>query len=348
MARHSSIIAHVVLFMCAALGMLSLQAQARTIESSPDAPFHIQSRSHSPSALERVLYPSVGQPSKNAYCTFLTPGEPEPGTKTEEDHYFIGVRMLIYQLLHDPATRSNTSIPFVVLVSKDVPQWQRDRLLKDGAHVLEVEPLDFGWVKPGRKRWARVMDKLHIFTLTQFDKVLLLDTDVVVARRLDGVFADPATETLANRGQPDRIAADEASQPTQYMFAANSGPYNPIHVYPTRRGGKINAGFVVVRPDLAMFQHYKSVAAIKDRFNPSSPEQNLMNYIHRRDGNMPWTQLDPDWTTNCPNDSDLQGGVASFHEKYWTYSKDKNLRDMMWRSRWNMEGFWEAAEHLSG
>lgn len=55
----------------------------------------------------------------NAFAAFLA----APTHETEDDGddlYFVGTRMLIYQLLHDPTTRTNNSYPFVVLVTKDV------------------------------------------------------------------------------------------------------------------------------------------------------------------------------------------------------------------------------------
>jgi hypothetical protein len=59
-------------------------------------------------------------PSTNyAFSAFLA----APTTETQNDDddlYFVGTRMMIYQLLHDPTTRTNNSYPFVVLVTADV------------------------------------------------------------------------------------------------------------------------------------------------------------------------------------------------------------------------------------
>ena len=71
--------------------------------------------------------------------------------------------MLIYQLLHDPETRTNTSIPFLVLVTEDVSQDKRDRLTKDGATVIEIGEIVFDWIKPRRSRWKHVIDNLNVF-----------------------------------------------------------------------------------------------------------------------------------------------------------------------------------------
>jgi hypothetical protein len=74
--------------------------------------------------------------------------------------------MMIYQLLHDPETRTNNSYPFVVLVTKDICQYsllslegfkelttyyiaerKKNRLVKDGAEVIVVEKLSLEWAK---------------------------------------------------------------------------------------------------------------------------------------------------------------------------------------------------------
>jgi alpha-N-acetylglucosamine transferase len=253
--------------------------------------------------------------------------------------------MLAYQLLHDPITRTTNNIPFVVLVSAGVKQEYRDRLTKDGATIIEVKPVKIDWIKPGNVRWAEVMDKLHVFELTQYEKVLLLDTDHVIVKPLDGVFNDPATEITKNLAEPDKVASDEAAQPSEYIMAGNCGP-GPNHKYPAPRGDRLNAGFVILQPSIKMFNHYMSVASIEGRFPGGSPEQDLWNYVHNRDRNMPWKQIDPDWTVNTPSFDDYEHGIASFHEKYWSRYAEPKLRDVLLRARWKMEGYFDAMDDM--
>lgn len=191
------------------------------------------------------------------------------------------------------------------------------------------------------------MDKLHVFELIQYEKVLLLDSDHVVVKSLDGVFQDPATDELPNLGMADHIRDDEGVQPLTYIMAGNSGPREAPHPYPAERGNRLNAGFVVLKPSIAMFNHYMAVASIEGRFPGGSPEQDLWNYVHHRDGNMPWKQINPDWTVNTPCYGDFEHGIASFHEKYWGCKRDLPLRDVLLRSRWKMEGFFDAYDKYS-
>jgi alpha-N-acetylglucosamine transferase len=296
---------------------------------------------------------SSGNPpiSKYAYAAFLAPDAHQTGMVdtvdlNHEDHYFVGTRMLAYQLLHDPITRTTNNIPFVVLVSAGVPQQVRDQLAKDGAAIVEVPPVQIDWIKPGRERWLHVMDKLGVFKLTQFEKVLLLDTDTVIVKSMDGVFEDPATELSYNLQMADKVHSDEGPQPIDYIMAGNSGPASENHPYPAPRGNRLNAGFVILKPSTEMFNHYMSVASIEGRFPGGSPEQDLWNYVHSQSGNMPWKQVDPDWTANTAIFNDYEHGIRSFHEKYWRCDRDKKLRDVLLRSRWKMEGFFDAREQL--
>lgn len=100
-----------------------------------------------------------------AFCIFLA--VKADLREDEEDVYFMGARMLIYQLLHDPETRSKANIPFIVLVTAAIEMKKREQLELDGATVIQVPSLKFNWIKPGRPRREHVLDKLHVFTFTK-------------------------------------------------------------------------------------------------------------------------------------------------------------------------------------
>lgn len=95
---------------------------------------------------------------KLAYATFLAAdiehpnkdGDEDEGSeeKDNEDGYFLGTRVLAYQLLHSKTAGTNQSIPFLVLCTKDVSKRKRERLKKDGATVVVVEKLEARWVTP--------------------------------------------------------------------------------------------------------------------------------------------------------------------------------------------------------
>lgn len=284
--------------------------------------------------------------SDYAFATFLAEtdneSDPRPGPGEQDDVYLTSTRMLIYQLLHDPDTRTNTSIPFIVLTTPGLAAWKRTLLTAEGARVVEYPPITTSWMQPGRARWKHVMSKLNVFHLTQFSKVLLLDSDIVVFKRLDGIFSEPETTIQENRGVAENALPDEGSQPTRYLMAADSSPLGgDNHPYPAPRSGILNAGFVVIHPSEQVLSHYLTVASIEGRTPGTAPENNLWEYIHRVDGNMPFTPIQTHWVMNHPVFGDVESGIAAVHEKWFRNSiVDKRLRDVLLRSRWRMDGYW--------
>jgi len=159
---------------------------------------------------------------KYAYATFLAGQENDDA----EDVYFLGARLLAYQLLRAPETKSNNSIPFLVMVTQTVSELKKDRLRQDGAEVVVVEDLVAEWIGDPRNnpRFKDVMTKLRLWEMTQYDRICLIDGDTVLMENIDGVFNDPAVSTRKMLGYTDRIKDDEAPQPSEYAFAATAEP----------------------------------------------------------------------------------------------------------------------------
>lgn len=108
---------------------------------------------------------------KYAFAAFLAEWSPDNAEKKNDtDMYFIQTRILTYQFLYDPITRTDPNVDFIVLVMPNVDDWKKEQLKKDGAKVVEVKPVEskVGWHKG---RWKDLFSKFHVFTLTQYDKV---------------------------------------------------------------------------------------------------------------------------------------------------------------------------------
>lgn len=56
---------------------------------------------------------------------------------------------------------------------------------------------------------------------------------------------------------------------------------------------------------------------------------------------MPWQKLNSTWNINFPKLEDLEGGVASMHEKFWSPA-DQRLKPFLYQWQGRMRGFWEA------
>ena len=284
---------------------------------------------------------SLDSKSPYAFVTLLAPN-PKLDHKTvpdDEDEYFVGTRVLAYQLLHAPKTGTNTSIPFVVLATPDIPESKLERLRKDGAIVKVVERISESWMKPGLERWRDMMSKLRMLELTQFEKVLFMDADMYIAERMDGIFTDSTTVPLAPK--PELAVEDEGPLPISYIFSAQQYMEGRAHPYPPPAGDYFSGGFFLCQPSTAMFNYYLTIAKIEDRFNSNAMEQGLLNYAHRREGPMPWTDIYYKWTTTWPSMKEYEAGAHSLHEKWWDekIALDPDLRKLWYIARGEMEGY---------
>ncbi|KAF2280461.1 putative glycosyl transferase family 8 family, partial [Westerdykella ornata] len=289
---------------------------------------------------------------KYAFATLLS--GPSGDEDWAKDNYLTGTRLLAYQLLHNPQTRSkNKGIPFVVFVGENVSEAKRERLRKDGAVIKEVKPIHADWIKPAQREYNEVLSKLRLWEHTEYDRICLLDSDIVLNKPIDGVFDDPAValQTTGTNRSAEIYKEDEGELPTTYAFAA-AMETSPDHNYPPQVGNgdyirddNLNAGFMVFRPDKELFEHYMKILAQPDRFNSALPEQSLLNYAHRWSANMPWKPIGNTWNVNFPYTRDIEAGVASVHEKFWAPAHQE-MKPWLEAWRYRMEGFFEAMDEL--
>ena len=203
-----------------------------------------------------------------------------------------------------------------------------------------------------------------MFEMTQYNKLLGLDADMLITRRLDRVFDDPGTQMrqVAQMGDRElpRLEPGEPVPPAglEYMMAGQpqqSGHNKPYPPDPDNNW--LCLGFFLFKPSQAMFDYYMALKGVEGRFDPRFPDQNMLTYAHREDGPMPWIRVDYRWTSTFPTFSDYLMGAASLHEKYWkpytglgdeerAIGNDK-LHAMWWKVRWSMDAFYEERERNS-
>ncbi|KAK5101996.1 hypothetical protein LTS08_004456 [Lithohypha guttulata] len=99
--------------------------QALSHHSNPDTESASSAADAQPSSAEKL-----------GYVTWL--GKTGDGSD-KEDIYFIATRILVYQILHDPSTRSPRGLPIIVMTTPDVTAENRKRLEDDGATVIPIE-----------------------------------------------------------------------------------------------------------------------------------------------------------------------------------------------------------------
>jgi hypothetical protein len=155
----------------------------------------------------------------------------------EADWYYMGARTLVYQLLHSPATKLKTPTPVVILVTKDVRESKRIRLQADGATVIEIEEVDHAF-SIGEPRYAQVLTKLRVFDyeVMPYEKVFLMDTDMVITRPLDAIFDDESARL--NTIDPNATRTDTEREisplPQNFTFAATPESAERVPIFGPR------------------------------------------------------------------------------------------------------------------
>ena len=134
------------------------------------------------------------------------------------------------------------------------------RLFRDGLfdHVIEVNPL--AEMAP-KAFWKDTFDKIYMFNLTQYDKVVFMDADMVCVRRdMDELFQD----------QFAKIAAD----------GSNVAAIGDKHGFGAAKGAYFQTGMMVIRPKSNVFN-----GIYKLFIDNVPPNGNLYNRgMHGRDG----------------------------------------------------------------
>ena len=96
---------------------------------------------------------------------------------------------------------TRTQVPLVVAVSHGVPAAVREQVASTpGVSRVLVLPagdlLPTGAVQQAH-HWAHTFDKLRLFSLCEFTKLVYLDSDMVVLQNLDGLFEAPHMAAVA-------------------------------------------------------------------------------------------------------------------------------------------------------
>jgi alpha-N-acetylglucosamine transferase len=191
---------------------------------------------------------------------------------------------------------------------------------------------------------------LRLLGLTEYDKICFIDADQLIVAPLEDVFDDVASNITQTLDQPEQLQDDEPPLPINYVFGSCPDTFSADHTIPPAEDDYLNAGFYVFQPSMAMFDYYTGLLRIENRFEGRFPEQDLFNYAHRRDGNMPWRSLDYKWNTKWPTGRDFEAGVRSFHGKYFDSKKkhDPGLRKIWIDRLEELEAFHEERDKESG
>ncbi|KAB8292561.1 hypothetical protein EYC80_008269 [Monilinia laxa] len=240
--------------------------------------------------------PATPVGSRYAYATFMNTHNP-----SIRDPYFMAVQSLIYRVLWRPSSKTN-SYPFIAFVASHITQEQRRILAGAGAIVRELDPTDWnpspkdlasGEDTPILGRWRDTFSKLHMWSQTDFDRILFLDADAFPLENIDAMF-DLAAPKACNALRQE---ADD--------------------FFP-RRIAELSWRFL---------QNYRKYAM----YNTNMADQAFFAWQFKTDGAFAATPLERRWGGFFPREDD-RGKLKVVHEKLWA-SKGWLLEEWMdgWR-----------------
>jgi alpha-N-acetylglucosamine transferase len=207
-------------------------------------------------------------------------------TLLTQPSYLVGVRTLRASL-----AASGSPYPLVVMVTDGIDARSRQLLAEEGCVVRDVEPL-----RPARDvpdsyanaRFAEVWTKLAAWRLTEYERVVVLDADMLVTQDMDELFAlELAAGTIAAchacRCNPNRIASYPASwTPANCSYTRGRGAEATTELAAV--DDYLNGGLFVLTPDEAVYAELvATLAGITDAARYPFAEQDLLNeYYHQR------------------------------------------------------------------
>ncbi|KAF7342022.1 Galactinol synthase 2 [Mycena venus] len=198
---------------------------------------------------------------------------------------------------------TRSKYPLVVMVTPDLPQESRAILKKRGILIREIQSLR---PEEGTHTLAAADERLRdtwtklrqAFELEEFDRVVLLDSDMIVKENMDDlmeVTLPPGGIAAAHvcACNPRKIPYYPADWiPENCAFTAVSGPMEPSPApcdYP-RPYGQLNSGTVVLEPSLELAKNLYHFLATDERVSTwSLTDQDLLAaFFHGKWTALPW------------------------------------------------------------
>jgi len=173
--------------------------------------------------------------------------------------YLVGALVLGYTLM-----KTNTSYDRAILVTPDVSQQYRDLLTMVYTHIIPIEyvKVSSNIFSEQNTRFRDVFTKLECLSLIQYEKIILLDLDMIIARNIDHLF---------------KLRAPAACIKKYYVPYGKIIPKSMI-CHDNKLVGSINAGLMLLEPDIEEWENIKSDIAQDQQIHQYKyPEQDYLS-----------------------------------------------------------------------
>lgn len=125
-------------------------------------------------------------------------------TLLNNDNYLIGVLCL-----NESLKQVHSKYPLTVAITKDVSEKSKQILNNNNIKTTEIEKIEIpNLIKEKNLKgeflhWNNTFDKLRIFELIQFDKLVFLDSDMYIRKNIDNLFELKNLSAVIDRREPD-------------------------------------------------------------------------------------------------------------------------------------------------
>ncbi|BCS82893.1 glycosyltransferase [Cotonvirus japonicus] len=203
--------------------------------------------------------------------------------------YLTGALVLGYTL-----SKTKTNFDRIILVTPDTSKEYRDYLAEYYTHVIPIDYIEASSeiFSETDTRFTDVFTKLQCLSLIEYDKIILMDLDMVVTRNFDHIF---------------KLIAPAACLKRYYYPFGKKIPGKFI-CDGNKLVGSINAGLMLLKPDLKELSEIKSDIINNQQLNKYKyPEQDYLSlrYCDK------WTSI----TFNYNFQFGLTNRVKKYHYK---------------------------------
>ncbi|KAJ7181785.1 nucleotide-diphospho-sugar transferase [Mycena crocata] len=205
-------------------------------------------------------------------------------------------------VLDDGLRDAQSKYPLVVMVTPELPQEGRDVLKKRGIPIRDIQSLQpeegVHNLSPADARFHDTWTKLRAFELEEFDRVVLLDSDMLVKGNIDDLMevslppgGIAATHVCACNPRKFPHYPDDWI-PENCAFSAVSTPtgHPPTPVAQPRPYSQLNSGTVVLEPSRELAKNLYHFLATDERVPTFSfPDQDLLTvFFEGKWTALPW------------------------------------------------------------
>lgn len=137
--------------------------------------------------------------------------------------------------------KQSVKYPLLVLISRYVSNGSLLQLKKNGINFQNIIEIQNPNIKDQNHIYHSVFDKLNIFNLTEFDKIVYIDADILVVDNIDELFDAPSMSAVNSGGELPNLSHWTQLNSGMLVVKPNKEIYNDmvskINILPSKDDG---------------------------------------------------------------------------------------------------------------